>query len=390
MIKTTGLQTYFEKHLLMSMRALVLAFLCTSAMASAQTSANSGLSLHPVITDLPASWAISVSPDNLLYVSHRRGDLAIYTLAGELLTRFDLQLDDLYYEGQGGLSALAFHPDFTQTPWLYLSYSYGQKNVNGLKVIRVLLENNEKAVRKVLRKDTIFEQADLRNTAVHYGARLAFMQDKTLLISTGDGFDFRENAQKKPSDMGKILRLSDTGSIPTGNPFENAATFSEKAIYSFGHRNPQGLVVMPNNVVIAHEHGPAGGDEINIIKPGNNYGWPVITRGKDYIGSLISPFTEYEGMQQPTVNWTPSIAPSAMVFYSGTQIPSFTGRLLVSSLKFKQIHALRVNSESINDERIFFANSEYRMRDITVSPSGQVFVLSDGDNASIFEVVMTH
>jgi glucose/arabinose dehydrogenase len=189
--------------------------------------------------------------------------------------------------------------------------------------------------------------------------------------------------------MGKILRLTDIGSMPSDNPFANASTFSEKAVYSLGHRNPQGLIVLPNKQIIAHEHGPAGGDEVNIIKAGENYGWPVVTQGKDYIGSLITPFTQYAGMLQPRVNWTPSIAPSGMVFYGAQALPQFTNRLLVTSLKFKQLHGLMLNGDIIEDEIVFFADSQHRMRDITVSSQGRVFILSDGTLATMFEVVVT-
>lgn len=348
-----------------------------------------GLTLSPLISDLPPSWAIKVSPDNFIYVTHRRGELVKYSMLGEQVASYDLLLKDLYQKGQGGLSAIAFHPDFSRTPWIYLSYSFGSDNANGLKVVRILLDDSSEQTNKILRKETIYEQSDLRDTAVHYGARLAFMADGSLLVSTGDGFDYRESAQKMTSDMGKVLRLTDTGRVPKNNPYVNAESQLQKYIYSLGHRNPQGLIVLPNNLVIAHEHGPAGGDEINIIKLGNNYGWPVITQGKDYIGSLITPFTEYEGMEQANYDWTPSMAPSGMVFYKHSNIAPFAQRLLVTSLKFKQLHSLRIDNQTIDDEVVYFANSDYRMRDIAVSNNGRVFILSDGDAATIFEVLMT-
>lgn len=374
---------------------LFIAFIATvatlqSSQAYSSTETNHGLSLHPFVKDLPPSWAIKVSPDNYLYVTKRSGQLAKYNMQAKLVGEVDLQLPDLFYKGQGGLMALAFHPDYDNQPWVYLSYSFGTSDRNGLKVIRILLEEPAKTGLAIVKKESIFEQTDLRNTPVHYGARLAFMADKSLLVSTGDGFDFREKAQKMSSDMGKVLRLSDTGTIPSDNPYVDAKSFSEQAIFSLGHRNPQGLIVLPNNKVIAHEHGPAGGDEINIIAPSLNYGWPVITQGKDYIGSLITPFTEYPGMQQPNYNWTPSIAPSGMDYYSGAAIPQFTGRLLVTSLKFKQLHSLNIEGDQIGDEHILFSGSEYRMRDVSISSSGRVFILSDGDDATIFEVLMTH
>jgi len=386
---------YFKKRLYVGVKPIVIfvvmlysiqAFSVNIALSDDAT--NNGLVLKPLISDLPASWAIKTSPDNFLYVSHRRGELSKYSLSGEKIASYDLQLKDLYWKGQGGLSAIAFHPDFHTTPWIYVSYSFGNDKANGLKVIRILLQEANDQTSNILKKETIYKQNDLRDTAVHYGARLAFMADGTLLISTGDGFDYRENAQKLTSDMGKILRVTDIGSIPKNNPFVNAKSPVQKNIYSLGHRNPQALIVLPNNQIIAHEHGPAGGDEINIIKPTNNYGWPVITQGKDYIGSLITPFTEYVGMEQPAYNWTPSIAPSGMVFYNYSNIAPFANRLLVTSLKFKQLHTLRINEQGIEDEVVYFANSNYRMKDVAVSKDGRVFILSDGDLATIFEVVM--
>jgi len=387
---------YFVSRLFVSVKKatiftglLISIQLCSINFAYAVDDKYNDLTLNPVISDLPPSWAITISPDNFLYVSHRGGELAKYSLRGEKVASYHPELADLYYEGQGGLSAIAFHPDFVRTPWIYLSYSYGNNNANGLKVIRILLSDNEDPANSILRQETIYEQSDLRDTAVHYGARLAFMADGSLLISTGDGFDYRENAQKMTSDMGKVLRLTDTGRIPKSNPFVSAESPVQKMIYSIGHRNPQALLVLPNNQVIAHEHGPAGGDEINIIKPSTNYGWPVITQGRDYIGSLITPFTEYEGMQQPAFNWTPSIAPSGMVFYNHPNIEPFAYRLLVTSLKFKQLHTLRISNQVIEDEVVYFANSDYRMRDVAVSNNGRVFILSDGAPAIIFEVVTT-
>jgi glucose/arabinose dehydrogenase len=359
-----------------------------SANAKSDEIVDGSIKLSPLIADLPSSWALEVSPDNFLYVSHRHGELAKYSLSGEKVANYDLSLTDLYHKGQGGLSAIAFHPSFDKVPWIYLSYSFGNDNANGLKVIRVLLQSSPEQGAKVLQQETIYEQSDLRDTAVHYGARLAFMADNSLLITTGDGFDYRESAQKLNSDMGKVLRVTDTGEVPDNNPYANAESTVQQYVYSRGHRNPQALIVLANNQIIAHEHGPAGGDEINIIEAGKNYGWPVITNGKDYIGSLITPFTEYEGMEQPDYDWTPSMAPSGVAFYQHSNILPFANKLLVSSLKFQQLHTLSINNQQIENEVVYFANSGYRMKDLAVSNEGRVFILSDGGSATIFEVLM--
>ena len=376
--------------------------LCTlavsfSAVSEEPATQSKALSLKIHNQNLPKSYAIAVSPDNEIWVTHREGTLGRYTTNGQLLVHYELDLKDLYYAGQGGLLGITFHPQYTSNKWVYLSYSYGDVNANGLKVIRVKLsENNiaddkasetEHSNGKVSARETIFEQSSLRTTAAHYGARMVFMPDGSLLVTTGDGFNYREQAQVLSSQMGKTLRLNEDGSTPIDNPFVSEQNKLAQQVYSYGHRNPQGLILMPDGRIIGHEHGPAGGDEVNIITAGNNYGWPVITEGKDYIGGLISPFTTYDGMQQATYNWTPSIAPAGMIYFTKSTIPLLQNRLLITSLKYKQLHTLKIEGQKVSDEIIFFANSEYRMRDITQSEEGRIFILSDSNPAHILEIV---
>ena len=346
-----------------------------------------GLSLSLLNDQVPKSYAMTVSPSQELWLTHRTGSVGQYDSAGNLQHTYQLNLSDLYYAGQGGLLDLAFHPNFDQNDWLYLSYSFGDASLNGLKIVRVKLSKGENKTGKSVALETIFEQQSLRDTAAHYGARMAFMPDGSLLVTTGDGFNYREQAQMLNSQIGKTLRLTDTGGIPNDNPFFNAESEIQKQVYSLGHRNPQGLIVLPNGKVVGHEHGPAGGDEINFIKPGNNYGWPVVTDGKDYIGGLISPFKEYPGMQTPNYNWTPSIAPAGLIYYEQSKIAQFQNRLVVTSLKYKQLHSVLVNGEKLSDEKVYFENSKYRMRDIAQTNDGRVFVLSDSDPGHILEII---
>ena len=338
------------------------------------------LKLRPLIEDLAPSWAVAVSPNERIFITQRNGILLTTDLQGKNPINYDLGLSDLYNKGQGGLLDVAFAPDYTDSLWVYLSYSFGRDKANGLKVIRVKLgtqskQHNLADTASITAKETVFVQQDLRDTAVHYGARLAFLDSGDLLISTGDGFDYREKAQDVSSQLGKILAISTTGS---------------HSIVSIGHRNPQGLIVLANGLIISHEHGPDGGDEINVIEHGNNYGWPVITYGKDYIGGLISPFTKYKGMQQPAYDWTPSIAPAGMIYYEYDQLEALRDKLLVTSLKFQQLHALTLTTENgktmFSNNTVYFANSGYRMRDIAQTSSGRVFILSDGEHAKLLEV----
>lgn len=354
---------------------------------SAKVQADSALILETVIDDLPASWAIKVSPESELYVTHRDGRLSRYSSSGEVHSTYPLNLDDLYFAGQGGLLDIAFHPKFNDNKWIYLSYSFGNNKQNGLKIVRIKLDRDDEENNKPTVIQTVFEQKDTRSTPVHYGGRMAFLSDSSLLVTTGEGFDYRENAQVKASQMGKVLRMSDVGEVLDNSPFANEPMHAY--VYSYGHRNPQGLIVTSSGQVIAHEHGPAGGDEVNMISPGVNYGWPVITRGKDYMGSLITPFIKYQGMAQPEHDWTPSIAPSGMAFYEGNKFPSLSNKLLVTSLKFKQVHTLRLTDTGLSNEQIIFADGEYRLRDITVTDAGDIFVLTDGDSAKVLKVART-
>lgn len=326
--------------------------------------------LHAIINDLPASWAINIAPDNRLFVTHRAGAISTYNLQGERLQKYSLTLPDLFYKSQGGLLAVAFAPDYMKSPWVYLSYTFGNEDKNGLKVIRIMFDNKG----GIAKLEQVFKQRDLRDTPVHYGGRLGFLANGSLLVSIGDGFDYRELAQVDSSQIGKILLIAKNKSVQT---------------FSKGHRNPQGLLVRKNGQVISHEHGPDGGDEINIIEQGSNYGWPVITFGQDYIGGQISPFTEYIGMLQPNFGWTPSIAPSGMIFYQHERFPEFQNSLLVTSLKFKQLHRIEWQGSGADlqgKEQIYFPNSGYRLRDITQSADGRIFILSDGENAKVFEI----
>jgi glucose/arabinose dehydrogenase len=210
---------------------------------------------------------------------------------------------------------------------------------------------------------------------------MAFLPDNSLLISTGDGFDYREQAQIKSSHLGKILRMSDTGKALPDNPFfvQEQAESNGSYIFSLGHRNPQALLVTEEGTIISHEHGPAGGDEINFIQKGANYGWPIITNGLDYSGAVITPFTEYEGMRQANFDWTPSIAPSGMILYKYSTLDSLSQHLVVTSLKFKQLRVISLNGKTLSNERILLQDFEFRLRDIEQDRLGNILLLTDGD-----------
>jgi glucose/arabinose dehydrogenase len=361
--------------------AILVVFIATSPVNKAAAQNAPTLSLKPVIEGLPPSWALAVSPNNQLFITHRAGGFSYVNAQGQA-DKINFVPDDLLYAGQGGLLDLAFHPDYANNGWLYLSYSAGTQDDNALKVVRFKLD--EKAI---VQLETIYKVHNSKDTPVHYGGRLAFTDDGALLISTGDGFDYREMAQVKSNHLGKIIRVTDSGKPHPQNPFYTNDNDNASFVFSLGHRNPQGLLVTEQQVIIAHEHGPAGGDEINFIEAGKNYGWPVITQGKDYIGATISPFTEYPGMQQPAFDWTPSIAPSGMVFYTNEKYASLQQHILVTSLKYQRVHAVPYNAGKLGQEKIILDKTGARLRDIVADLNGDIWVLSDGENSALFKVV---
>ena len=325
--------------------------------------------------DLPLKrpWALVALPDNQFIVTEKHGALVVVDENGEA-ERHQQALPELYSEGQGGLLDLALTQDYYTSGRVLVSYTRGTSDSNQLVVVSAILDNG------VLKDiEQILAVTPTKDTPVHFGGRLAVLDDGTWLVTTGDGFDYREQAQVKTSQLGKILHFREDGSAPQSPPFPDSPY-----VYSLGHRNTQGLVIKGNQI-IAHEHGPAGGDEINLIEEGENYGWPVATMGDDYSGARISPFRTYTGMISPVVNWTPSVAPSGMIDYSGEQFPSLDGKLLVTTLKEKALLAVDLRVSPPVKEHIFSDISQ-RLRDVNVTDNGGVLLLTDGEEATILKV----
>ncbi|WP_329601989.1 PQQ-dependent sugar dehydrogenase [Sansalvadorimonas verongulae] len=322
-----------------------------------------------VVRGLDSPWSLAELPDGQILVTERSGALKrvhngqVQNIEG---------VPAVYFAGQGGLLDIKLHPQYPENGWVYLSYAYGNRSENALRVMRGKIKNNTLVEQQIL-----FTAAPFKDTPVHYAGRIAFMPDNTFLLSIGDGFDYRESAQKKDSLLGKIIRLNDDGSIPSDNPYiADSGTRGE--LFSIGHRNPQGLIYdKKRDLVFSNEHGPAGGDEINIIKPGKNYGWPVITYGRDYSGASITPFTEYPGMEQPLVDWTPSIAPSSMVIYYGDMFPEFDGDLLSTTLKTREVRWVQMQGRKPGKQTSLLNNLDERLRHIEIAKDGSLYLLTD-------------
>lgn len=335
-----------------------------------------------VLTDqLEQPWGMAMLPDERILITEKPGRLRLLDLKAGRLSEPLSGLPAVAHLGQGGLLDVALHPNFAENQLVYLSYSAGSDGQYGTEVGRgrfteTGLEGFE----------TLFVAQPKVDGGAHFGSRLVFDRQGYLFITLGDR-GRKEEAQKLSSHLGSIVRLHDNGAVPTDNPFLSTPG-AKPEIYSYGHRNIQGADLNPwTGELWAHEHGPQGGDEVNIIKPGANYGWPTITYGVNYgIGTAIGEGTEKAGMEQPLYYWDPSIAPSGMAFYDHAAIAQWQGDLLVGALKFQLLAALDVDGRDLSNERRLYEQQYGRIREVEVSDSGDVYLLTDSGEGKLIRI----
>jgi len=316
-------------------------------------------------TGLEQPWSLAFLPDGSALVSELPGRLRRIDTSGRVSAPIE-NLPPVYFAGQGGLFDVLLHPAFAANRLVYLSYAEGGPDDNGTAVARGRLADG--TLHDV---EIIFRNYTRKDTAVHYGGRMVFLADGTLLLTTGDGFDYREAAQDVDNGLGKVLRMRDDGSPADDNPFPGAPF-----VYCYGLRNPQGLAVSKGGDVWLHEHGPRGGDELNRIVAGRNYGWPAVTYGVDYSGAMISPYTEWPGMEQPVHQWTPSIAPSGLTVYEASLFSDWQGDLLLGALVAHEVRRIDLEGGRVAGEESLFSDLKARIRDIRVGPEGALYVLT--------------
>ena len=333
-----------------------------------------------ILDDLDDAWSlVFLSEDKVLY-TEMPGKLKIASLSDKSITNIN-NVPSVQYGGQGGLSEVVLDPDFKSNNMIYLSYS--AKDKNGKSTL--FLSSAELKENSLVNSKVIFEAKAPRRSPVHLAAKIAFLDDGTILLASGDGFDHREQAQTLDNHFGKIIRINKDGSVPSDNPFINTKNALPE-IYSYGHRNMQGLVVTSSGDIYEHEHGPRGGDEMNLVEPALNYGWPAITYGIDYSGAIISPFTEKEGMEQPLLHWTPSIAPSDMIYYEGNIYPELKNSFLVTALVSKDVKKVTFKNK-IDTQESLFSELDIRLRNIQASPDGIIYLLTDGPKGKLIKVL---
>ena len=339
-----------------------------------------------VIEGLDHPWGMVFLSDDDLLITERTGKLRIVE-DWQLLENEISGLPDIEEINQGGLLGIALHLDFENNRLLYLSYAGKERGKYGTEVLRGTLQDNNLANIEI-----IFKALPKENRGYHFGSRLVFADDGTLFISLGDrganpGRGRGHPSQQLNSHLGSLIRVNDDGSVPVDNPFVGKVGFKAEN-FTYGNRNMQGMAVHPETrMVWTHEHGPQGGDEINIMKAGVNYGWPVITYGANYgTGTTIGEGTHDPNMEQPIHKWVPSIAPSGMMFYTGDKFPEWKSDLFVGSLKFGQLARLEQDGDVIiNEERLL--NSEFgRIRDVVQGPDGNIYLLTDSRNGKLLRI----
>ena len=363
--------------------AIAAATLLCSVVAVGQDSrqdSRQDYQIEIAASGLDHPWSIAWLPDGRTLVTERAGRLRMI-VDGELLETQIGGLPDIYAASQGGLFEALPHPEFATNGLIYISFAHGTPEANATRVIRARLEGHRLTDREIL-----FTASPMKDTPVHYGGRMTFLPDGTLLIGLGDGFDFREQAQSLDNHFGKIVRINADGSVPADNPFINTEGALPE-IYSYGHRNVQGLLYdAESGRIWQHEHGPRGGDEINLIRPGENYGWPVATHGIDYSGAIVSPFETRPGMVDPLLVWTPSIAPSGMTLYRGELFPQWTGDLFVSALVARELRRVEVVDGAPGEQHVLLATPGERLRAVRAGPDGALYVLTDAEDGKVLRI----
>lgn len=363
--------------------ALVLCLVVGLAWPTGPARAQSatGYSVETVTDGLVHPWSLVFLPEGGALVTERAGRLRKLSEEGQLLPAPVSGVPAVFNSRQAGLFEVVLSPAFVRDRLVYLSYACGTLDANNLCVARGRLESNS-----LTDVTEIFRARPARQGSAHYGGRMVWLPDGTLIVTLGDGFDYREQAQILSNHIGTIVRLNADGTVPADNPFVGQEGVLPE-IYSYGHRNVQGLVFDPvENLLIIHEHGPRGGDEINLVEPGNNYGWPVITDGIDYTGAMVTPYTEYEGMQQPLLHWTPSIAPSGMTRYRGDLFPGWRGDLFVGALADRSVHRVRLEGRQATDVETLFSELDERIRDVVTGPDGALYLLTDSPEGRLLRV----
>jgi glucose/arabinose dehydrogenase len=333
-----------------------------------------------VAQPLEHPWGLAFLPDGRFLVSERPGRLRIIDPSGQISAPL-AGVPAVFVRGQGGLLDVALDPRFADTGLVFFSYAEpGGEGLNGTALARGRLSGD-----RLEDVQVIFRQQPKLPGGLHFGSRIVFAPDGTLFLTLGERYQ-KERSQNLNEHLGKIVRINPDGSVPANNPFAGRADVRPE-IYSLGHRNMQGATLHPETKRLwIVDHGARGGDEINLPEPGRNYGWPVITYGRDYSFLPIGEGTAKEGLEQPIHYWDPSIAPSGLAFYTGDRFPAWRGNLFVGSLSFNVLVRLDLDGTRVISEERLLDGLDQRIRDVRNDPDGFLYVLTDSDEGGLLRI----
>ncbi|HEY7763552.1 MAG TPA: PQQ-dependent sugar dehydrogenase [Aestuariivirgaceae bacterium] len=366
--------------------ALLLALMPAAAFAQDTVSSEQArFNVSTIAEGLDHPWGIAVLPDGAMLVTERPGTLRFVDKEGKLSEPID-GVPEVDARDQGGLLDITLHPSFAENRLLYLSFSEKGEGGNSTAVARAKLSEDNGKLTDV---QVIFSQKPKVQSEMHFGSRIVFDRDGRIYVGLGERSheEFREQAQDLNSHLGKVVRLNEDGSVPPDNPFVGRDDALPE-IWSYGHRNIQAAALHPDTGKFWEiEHGPKGGDEINIPEAGKNYGWPMVSHGVNYDGTPVGTGEkDAPGMEDPIYTWTPVIAPSGMIFYSGKAFPEWKGDLFVGGLSATALVRLELDGEKVANEERLLTDLGLRIRDVAETPEGDILVITDHDNGRILKL----
>jgi glucose/arabinose dehydrogenase len=360
-----------------------VALTCTPAGAQVFHSSAGDVMVETVAKGLDHPWALALLPDGRTLVTERPGRMRIVGKDGTLSPAL-AGVPKVFASGQGGLHDVVLDRGFAQNHTVYFCYAEPVDDRARTALARARLADD--GTPRLDAVEVIFRQAGPLSSGNHFGCRIVQTPDDNLFLTTGDHFTTRDQAQNLANDLGKIIRVRPDGSVPPDNPFVGKPP-AKPEIWSYGHRNPQGLALHPTTGKLwEHEHGPRGGDEVNIIEKGKNYGWPVIGYGIDYSGAKIHESTHKPGMEQPIWYWVPSIAPSGMAFYTGGLLPAWRGNMFVGALVGQLLVRLELDGEKVVKEERLLQQLRERIRDVREGPDGALWLATDNSSGRILRL----
>jgi glucose/arabinose dehydrogenase len=347
--------------------------------SSAGISADYRYRVTTVTADLDHPWSVAFLTEGGFLVTERSGTLLKISADGKTRTPIT-GVPPVAAGDQAGLLDVVLAPDFRTSRTIFLSYTASGAGGIGTEVARARLKGNG-----LTEVRTIFRALPKTGMHKHCGSRILFAPDGTLIVTLGEKTEMKE-AQNRTNHLGKIVRINKDGSVPADNPFRKSFGYKPE-IYTWGHRNVQGIILHPvTRQIWIHEHGPLGGDELNILKAGANYGWPVVTYGIDYSGAIISKKTTAPGIEPPILVWIPCIAPSGMTYYNGDRFPKWKGNLFIGSLVQTHLRRLVLEGNRVVRQEALLRELRERIRDVRAGPDGYLYVLTDNDNGRLLRI----